>query len=129
MAGDAPKPALISVRDTAEAMTWGGKPCPTCNVPIEVGQRAVLCPKCYTPQHRTCWEENGNKCAIDGTPANVLERVARAPAAAGAAGAAAAPPAPAAPAAPAAPTGAVATAGETAQPAVASASSPAPVAD
>src|SRR5438477_8354252 len=100
MAGDAPKPALISVRNTTEEMKWAGKPCPKCNLPIEVGQQAVLCPKCYTPQHRTCWEENGNKCAIDGTPANVLDRVARL---AGAAAPAMATPPGAAPAAPPSP--------------------------
>src|SRR4051794_40571577 len=98
--GSAPKPALISVRNTTEESSWAGKVCPKCSQPIEAGQQAVLCPKCYTPHHRTCWAENGNKCAVDGTPANVLERVARAAAAAGAA--AAASPAPAAPAFPAA---------------------------
>jgi hypothetical protein len=89
---------------------------------------AVLCPKCYTPHHRDCWADNGNKCAVDGTPANVLERVARQPAAAAAAPAgaptAAAPGAPAAPAAPpspAAPTPVVAAAAEAAQPAAATA--------
>ncbi len=129
MAGDAPKPALITARPTTEESKWAGKECPWCHKPIEPGQTAVLCPKCYTPQHRDCWTENGNKCALDGTPANILDRSPRA--AAPAAGAAAVPAggaAPVAPAAPVASTGAVAAAGETAQPAVATAVAPATVA-
>ncbi|HET7769741.1 MAG TPA: RING finger protein [Chloroflexota bacterium] len=88
---EAPKPALISVRQTAADSKWAGKPCPKCNNPIEAGQAAVLCPKCYTPQHLDCWRDNGNKCAIDQTPANVIDRTAAA-----ARPAAAAEPAPAA---------------------------------
>src|ERR687884_245922 len=76
MAGDTPKPALISVRNTTEESKWAGQVCPKCSKPIEPGQQAVLCPKCYTPQHRDCWVDNGNKCAIDGTPANILDRSA-----------------------------------------------------
>ncbi|MGH2350338.1 MAG: RING finger protein, partial [Chloroflexota bacterium] len=77
MASDAPKPALISVRQTTAESKWAGATCPKCDKPIQPGEQAVLCPKCYTPQHRDCWAENGNKCAIDGAPANVIERVAR----------------------------------------------------
>jgi menaquinol-cytochrome c reductase cytochrome b/c subunit len=73
---EAPKPALISVRQTAADSKWAGKDCPKCSKPIEAGQAAVLCPKCYTPQHLDCWRENDNKCAIDGTPANVIDRTA-----------------------------------------------------
>jgi len=78
--GDAgtPKPALITARQTTEESRWAGKSCPKCNQPIEPGQQAVLCPKCYTPHHRDCWTENGNKCALDGTPANILDRSPRA---------------------------------------------------
>ncbi|HET6319864.1 MAG TPA: RING finger protein, partial [Chloroflexota bacterium] len=85
---EAPKPALISVRQTTPESKWANAACPKCNNPIEPGQAAVLCPKCYTPQHLDCWRDNGNKCAVDGTPANVIDRTA--------AGAAAGPVAPAA---------------------------------
>src|SRR5918999_5499076 len=88
---EAPKPALISVRQTAADSKWANATCPKCNNPIEPGQAAVLCPKCYTPQHLDCWRDNGNKCAIDQTPANVIDRTAAA-----ARPAAAAEPAPAA---------------------------------
>src|SRR5436305_8971072 len=74
--GGAPKPGLITARATTPESKWAGKECPKCHKPIEPGQQAVLCPKCYTPQHRDCWVDNGNKCAIDGTPANILDRSA-----------------------------------------------------
>src|SRR5919204_7043783 len=86
-----PRPALISVRQTTPESKWAGAACPRCNNPIQAGEQAVLCPKCYTPHHLTCWMENDKRCAIDQTPANVLDRSARtaaAPAAGGAAGAA-----------------------------------------
>ena len=131
---EAPKPALISVRQTAADSKWAGKPCPKCNNPIAAGQAAVLCPKCYTPQHLDCWRDNGNKCAVDGTPANVIDRTAgaarpaaaaEAPAAAPAAAAASAGGAPTVPAANVATPAAVMASGESAQPAAASATSPA----
>ena len=73
---EAPKPALISVRQTTPESKWANAACPKCSNPIEPGQAAVLCPKCYTPQHLDCWRDNGNKCAIDATPASVLDRTA-----------------------------------------------------
>jgi menaquinol-cytochrome c reductase cytochrome b/c subunit len=120
---EAPKPALISVRQTTPESKWANAACPKCSNPIEPGQAAVLCPKCYTPQHLDCWRDNGNKCAIDQTPANVLDRTAARPAAAPAAPAAAAG-APTVPAAIVASPAAVVASGESAQPAVASASAP-----
>ncbi|HVG97722.1 MAG TPA: hypothetical protein VNK05_12530, partial [Chloroflexota bacterium] len=93
MASDGQKPALISVRQTTEDSRWLGKVDPKTQRAIAVGDQVVLCPKCYTPQLLSSWRENDNKCALDGTPANVLERVARRDAAAPAGnGAAAAPP-------------------------------------
>src|SRR5687768_9278983 len=135
---EAPKPALISVRQTAADSKWAGKACPKCNNPIEAGQAAVLCPKCYTPQHLDCWRDNGNKCAVDGTPANVIDRTGARPAAAAEAApapaAAAAAPAsavsaPAASTAASSETAAVATAQQTtASPASVVAAAPAPAA-
>src|SRR5688500_15976430 len=124
---EAPKPALISVRQTTAESKWAGQSCPKCSKPIEAGQPAVLCPKCYTPQHLDCWRDNGNKCAIDETPANVLDRTAGAarPAAEAAPAAAAAGAAPSVPAANVASPAAMVASGEAAQPAVASAAAPA----
>ncbi len=145
MAADGSKPALISVRQTTAESKWAGSTCPKCSKPIQPGEQAVLCPKCYTPQHRDCWADNGNKCAVDGTPANVLHRGAwpaagaarpsTAPAAGdgtpapahvtsteGAAATAEPPPVISAPAAPAAD---LAATGELSQPAAVTASSPA----
>jgi hypothetical protein len=119
MASDGQKPALISVRQTTEDSRWLGKVDPKTQRPIAVGDQVVLCPKCYTPQLLSSWRENDNKCALDGTPANVLERVVRRDAAAPAGNGAAA--APQAAASPAAPTGDVTAGGEVAQPAAASA--------
>jgi hypothetical protein len=67
-------------------MKWVGKTCPKCEKEIVVGDQVVLCPKCYTPQHAQCWRDNGNQCAIDQTPARIIEprgRPAGAPAADG----------------------------------------------
>src|SRR4051794_19811549 len=80
--------AAISVRQTTPTMKWLGKTCPKCQKEIVVGDQVVLCPKCYTPQHAQCWRDNGNQCAVDQTPAKIIEprgRPAGAPAAAGAA--------------------------------------------
>ncbi|MBU6286721.1 MAG: hypothetical protein KGS10_01015 [Chloroflexi bacterium] len=71
------KPALISARPTTAESKWAGKECPHCKKGIEAGEAAVLCPKCYTPHHRDCWTSHGNVCAVDQTPANILERAAR----------------------------------------------------
>src|SRR5206468_555497 len=65
-----------------------GQVCPKCGNQIAVGHEVVLCPKCYTPQHAQCWRDNGNQCAVDGTPARIIEPRGR-PAGAAAAGEAA----------------------------------------
>src|SRR5207237_2450965 len=93
---------------------------------IAEGHQGVLCPKCYTPQHVECWRDNGNKCAVDETPARIIERPGRGAAAGAAAGAA---PAAAPTAAATSPAGAApASVSPTAQPAaaVAPAAAPAP---
>src|SRR5918995_593194 len=107
MAADGQKPALISVRQTTDDSKWLGKVDPKTERPIATGDQVVLCPKCYPPQLLSSWRENGDKCALDGTPANVLERAPRRAAEgdATAAAPAAAAPAPQAAASPAAPTG------------------------
>src|SRR5919197_1551704 len=66
--------AAISLRQTTPTMKWVGKQCPKCQKEIVVGDQVVLCPKCYTPQHAQCWRDNGNQCAIDQTPARIIER-------------------------------------------------------
>lgn len=111
--------ALISVRQTTAESKWAGTDCPKCNLAIQAGQPAVLCPKCYKPHHLDCWNDNGKKCAIDGTEANVLERVARteAPAAAAAIATTLVAAAPAAPTSPVAAPGAVAVQAAAASPA------------
>src|SRR5919199_3269626 len=79
--------AAISLRQTTPTMKWVGKTCPKCQKEIVVGDQVVLCPKCYTPQHAQCWRDNGNQCAVDQTPAKIIEprgRPAGAPAADGA---------------------------------------------
>jgi hypothetical protein len=104
-------------------MKWLGKTCPKCQKEIVVGDQVVLCPKCYTPQHAQCWRDNGNQCAVDQTPAKIIEprgRPAGAPAADGA-GAATAPAA----AAPAAAASAPAPAAAAPRPAAAAAAAPA----
>lgn len=110
-----PAPAAISLRQTIQTSKWLNATCPKCQKPIAVNDQVVLCPKCYTPQHAQCWRDNGNACAIDQTPARIVERSVRAPAgeSAAAAAPAAAPAAPAprpqaAPAAAAPPAAAVA---------------------
>ncbi|MSQ43931.1 MAG: hypothetical protein EXR45_06955 [Chloroflexi bacterium] len=72
------KPALISVRPTTAESKWAGKECPHCKKDISAGENAVLCPKCYTPHHKDCWTTHGNVCALDQTPANIMERAGRA---------------------------------------------------
>jgi hypothetical protein len=86
--------AAISLRATTATSKWLNATCPKCQKPIAEGEQAVLCPKCYTPQHAQCWRDNGNQCAIDQTPARIIERPGRA-------GGTAAAPAPAAAATPA----------------------------
>jgi nucleoid-associated protein YgaU len=106
MAADGQKPALISVRQTTEDSKWLGKVDPKTERPIAVGDQVVLCPKCYTPQLLSSWRENGDKCALDETPARVIERPGRAAGDASAAPRSATAPAEGAPAAGAAPAGA-----------------------
>src|SRR5437764_13676520 len=65
--------AAISLRQTTPTMKWVGKPCPKCQKELAVGDQVVLCPKCYTPQHAQCWRDNGNQCAVDQTPARIIE--------------------------------------------------------
>src|SRR5581483_2657536 len=109
-----PVTAAISLRQTTPTMKWVGATCPKCQQQIAVGDQVVLCPKCYTPQHAQCWRENDNRCAIDQTPARIIERPGRAggpaPTAAAAPEPAAAAPAPVPAAAAPAPTAAAAAA-------------------
>lgn len=69
----APAAAAISIRQTLANSKWVGAEDPKTKKPIAVGDQVVLCPKCYTPQLLTSWRENDNKCAIDGTPARVID--------------------------------------------------------
>ncbi|CAA9300376.1 MAG: hypothetical protein AVDCRST_MAG77-5945 [uncultured Chloroflexi bacterium] len=98
-----PANAAISIRTTLANSKWLGKPSPKSGKEIALGDQVVLCPKCYTPHLLADWRENDNKCAVDGTPARVIERAARATGDAAPAAAAAAPATSAAPAAAAAP--------------------------
>jgi hypothetical protein len=92
----APAVAAISIRQTLANSKWVGALDPKTQKPIAVGDQVVLCPKCYTPQLLSSWRENDNKCALDETPAKVIERPGRAAgAAAPAEGGTAAPEAPA----------------------------------
>jgi hypothetical protein len=116
----APAVAAISLRQTLANSKWVGALDPKTQKAIAVGDQVVLCPKCYTPQLLSSWRENGDKCALDDTPARVIERPGRAAgaAAAPAEGGAAPAAAPAAPAA-AAPAPAAAAAVPAAAPAAA----------
>ncbi len=124
--------AAISLRQTTPTMKWVGKQCPKCQKEIVVGDQVVLCPKCYTPQHAQCWRDNGNQCAVDQTPARIIEprgRPAGAPAGDGATAAGTAaptsptptPPTPSADTAGAAPAAAATPAAQPAAPAAAGA--------
>lgn len=86
-----PANAAISIRPTLASSKWLDAACPKCQKPMALGEQVVLCPKCYAPQHLPCWRDNDNTCAIDQTPARVIERPGR-PAGAGAAPAQAAAP-------------------------------------
>jgi NADH-quinone oxidoreductase subunit C len=75
---EAPPPgAAISLRQTLASSKWLGQVCPRCGNELAEGQGVVLCPKCYTPQHAQCWRDNGNTCAVDGTPARIIDRPGR----------------------------------------------------
>ena len=41
-------------------MNYENKPCPACGSHLHEGDDVVVCPVCATPQHRHCWQENGN---------------------------------------------------------------------
>ncbi len=43
-------------------MDYKNEICQGCNQPIKEDDDIVVCPVCGTPQHRTCWNENGD-CA------------------------------------------------------------------
>src|SRR6476659_2828286 len=73
----APAVAAISIRQTLPTSKWLGAVDPKSQKPIAAGDQVVLCPKCYTPQLLSSCRENDNKCAIDGTPARVIERPGR----------------------------------------------------
>lgn len=83
--------AAISLRATLANSKWLNQVCPRCGNMIAEGEQVVLCPKCYTPQHAQCWRANGNQCAVDQTPARIIERSGRAGAAPSAPAAAAQP--------------------------------------
>ncbi len=40
-------------------MDFIGQTCPACGKTLEPDDDIVVCPVCGTPQHRSCWEENG----------------------------------------------------------------------
>ncbi|MGH2351670.1 MAG: RING finger protein, partial [Chloroflexota bacterium] len=69
----APAVATISIRTTLPNSKWLNATCPKCQKPLAEGEQVVLCPKCYTPQHAQCWRDNDNTCAIDSTPARLIE--------------------------------------------------------
>src|SRR5688500_12100369 len=74
MSGITPAGAAISLRATTGTSKWKGQVCPKCGNTLNEGEQVVLCPKCYTPQHAQCWQDNGNKCAVDETPARIIVR-------------------------------------------------------
>ena len=45
-------------------MNYNGIECPSCGRKFEQGDDIVVCPICGTPQHRSCWNENG-RCVND----------------------------------------------------------------
>ncbi len=65
--------AAISLRPTTATSKWAGVTCPRCDKPIPAGEGAVLCPKCYSPHHASCWRDHGNACAKDGALGRILE--------------------------------------------------------
>lgn len=40
-------------------MNYENKPCPACGAHLHESDDVVVCPVCATPQHRSCWMENG----------------------------------------------------------------------
>lgn len=60
----------ITDEDVAEANRLSLS-CPICASAVEdnvdvAAIRPVVCSKCHTLYHKTCWEQNGNKCATLG---------------------------------------------------------------
>ena len=60
----------ITVEDISEANRLSLS-CPICASAVEnnvdnISLRPVVCANCQTLYHRTCWEQNGNKCATLG---------------------------------------------------------------
>lgn len=47
------------MRKGREFMEFIGQTCPACGKAFEPNDDIVVCPVCGTPQHRSCWEENG----------------------------------------------------------------------
>lgn len=45
-------------RSQAAGGDYVGKTCPYCRFPIKPGEQITICPKCDTPHHTDCWEEN-----------------------------------------------------------------------
>ena len=45
-------------------MDYTGQTCPACGRKFDANDDIVVCPVCGTPQHRSCWEENG-ECVND----------------------------------------------------------------
>ncbi len=41
-------------------MNFENYPCPSCGAHLHEEDDVVVCPVCGTPQHRSCWAENGN---------------------------------------------------------------------
>jgi NADH-quinone oxidoreductase subunit C len=74
VAGTQPPGAAISLRQTLQNSKWSGTICPKCGNQLSVGDQVVLCPKCYTPHHAQCWQDNGSRCAVDETPARIIVR-------------------------------------------------------
>ena len=67
---DEGKPIKITSKDIEEAnrLSLG---CPICASAVEdniesQALRPVICSKCQTLYHKTCWEQNGGKCATLG---------------------------------------------------------------
>ena len=52
--------------------------CPYCKEAI-VAQSQVLCETCSTPQHLSCWKQNGDQCSVYGCPGISYQLSARKP--------------------------------------------------
>jgi len=68
----------MSPRDipvTAGEEQAGGK-CPVCGQPVQKGDRCVICPRCRTAHHLSCWRRNGG-CGSLGCPQTAESEVTR----------------------------------------------------